>query len=93
MRRKLLRSTAFLRRSRRLEKKHPDAIADVEAAIALLEADAFDPRLKTHKLTGNLDGVWACSADYDLRLLFDFVQQDGAESILLLSIGTHNEVY
>jgi mRNA interferase YafQ len=91
--RDLIRSTAFLRRLRRLRKKQPDALADVAAALVLLEQDAFDPQLKTHKLTGSLDGVWACSAGYDLRLLFEFVQHEGTEAILLLTIGTHDEVY
>jgi addiction module RelE/StbE family toxin len=91
--RDLIRSTAFLRRLRRLSKKQPDAIAEVDAVLVLLEEDAFDPRLKTHKLTGDLDGVWACSAGYDLRLLFEFVQHEGTEAILLLTIGTHDEVY
>ena len=93
MHRDLIRSTAFLRRLRRLSKKQPDAIAEVDAVLVLLEEDAFDPRLKTHKLTGDLDGVWACSAGYDLRLLFEFVQHEGTEAILLLTIGTHDEVY
>lgn len=35
----------------------------------------------------------ACSAGYDLRVVFRFVRHDGAEAILLESIGTHVEVY
>ena len=44
---------------------------------------------------GPSEGVWACSAGYDLRLLFEFVQQEqeGMEAIFLLTIGTHDEVY
>jgi mRNA-degrading endonuclease YafQ of YafQ-DinJ toxin-antitoxin module len=64
----------------------------VETALTLLSNDAFDPRLKTHKLKGEFDGVWACSAGYDLRILFEFVERDGAEAILLLTVGTHDEV-
>ena len=30
---------------------------------------------------------------YDLRVLFEFTQHDGAEAILLLAIGTHDQVY
>ena len=67
--------------------------ADVEASLQILAADAFDSRLKTHKLKGDLDGSWACSASRDLRILFEFVQHEGAEAILLLSMGTHDEVY
>ncbi len=59
----------------------------------MLHDDAFDARLKTHKLKGDLVGVWACSAGYDLRILFEFVTHSNAEAILLLTIGTHDEVY
>jgi mRNA-degrading endonuclease YafQ of YafQ-DinJ toxin-antitoxin module len=81
VRRELIRSTAFLRKARRLLKRDPALIADLEATLVLLEADAFDPRLKTHKLTGSLEGLWACSAGYNLRLLFQFVQHEDAEAI------------
>jgi mRNA-degrading endonuclease YafQ of YafQ-DinJ toxin-antitoxin module len=53
----------------------------------------FDPRLKTHKLKGELKGSWGCTAGYDLRIVFKFVEYEGAEAILLLTIGTHEEVY
>jgi len=59
----------------------------------LLAEDAFDPRLKTHKLRGELEGSWACSAGYDLCILFEFVQHEGAEAISLQTVGTHDEVY
>ena len=78
---------------RRYLKKHRDAEPDLREALHLLSADAFDPRLKTHKLTGELQDVWACSAGYDLRILFEFVQRGDAEAILLLTMGTHDEVY
>jgi mRNA-degrading endonuclease YafQ of YafQ-DinJ toxin-antitoxin module len=68
-------------------------VADVRATLDVLATDAFDPQLKTHKLTGDLDERWACSAGYDLRILFRFVRHEGAEAILLLTMGTHDEVY
>jgi len=56
--RELIRSTAFIRAARRYLKKHPRASDEFEATLLLLSQDAFDPRLKTHKLKGDLDGVW-----------------------------------
>jgi mRNA-degrading endonuclease YafQ of YafQ-DinJ toxin-antitoxin module len=91
--RELIRSTAFIRTARRYLKKHPQVAEDLEATLLLLSEDAFHPRLKTHKLKGDLDGVWACSGGYDLRILFEFVEHEEAEAILLLTIGTHDEVY
>jgi addiction module RelE/StbE family toxin len=93
MRRVLLRSTAFVRAARRLLKRQPETAEGLQATLELLAADAFHPQLKTHKLKGDLAGSWACSAAYDLRIIFDFVEQEGAEAILLLSAGTHDQVY
>jgi mRNA-degrading endonuclease YafQ of YafQ-DinJ toxin-antitoxin module len=67
--------------------------SDVEAILQMLSEDAFDTRLKTHKLKGALDGLWACSAGRDLRILFEFAQRGDRETIQLLSLGTHDEVY
>ena len=78
MNRELIRSTAFIRAARRHLKKHLQAAEDLEATLLLLSEDAFDPRLKTHKLKGDLEGVWACSGGYDLRILFELVQHEGA---------------
>src|SRR5262245_31897742 len=93
VKRELIRSSAFARALRRILKRQRDAESSIRETLRLLESDAFDPQLKTHKLTGKLDGVWACAAAYDLRILFEFVQDEGAEAILLLTIGTHDEVY
>ena len=93
MTRRLLRSGAFLRRAQRILRKHPQSAQDLQSALELLATDCFHPRLKTHKLKGELEGSWACSADYDLRTVFNFVEHEGSEAILLLSLGTHEEVY
>lgn len=93
MNRQLLKSAAFLRAAKRLLKKNPAAARDLQAALALLAEDAFQPALKTHKLKGALADCWACSAGYDLRIVFEFVQHEGKEAILLQSAGTHDEVY
>jgi mRNA-degrading endonuclease YafQ of YafQ-DinJ toxin-antitoxin module len=58
----------------------------------MLSRDAFDPRLKTHKLKGNWGRFWASSAGHDLRVLFDLVDHEGREAVLLLTVGTHDEV-
>ena len=93
MRRILLRSAAFVRSARRLVKKNPETGPILHATLESLAEDAFEPALKTHKLTGELAGSWACSAGYDLRIVFEFVQHQGAEAILLQTVGTHDEVY
>jgi mRNA-degrading endonuclease YafQ of YafQ-DinJ toxin-antitoxin module len=44
-------------------------------------------------LRGPLEGHSACSAGYDLRIVFEYTQHEGAEAILLLALGTHDQVY
>ena len=93
MRRLLLRSAAFVRAASRLVKKNPETGPILHTTLESLAQDAFDPALKTHKLKGELAGSWACSAGYDLRIVFDFVQHQGSQAILLQTVGTHDEVY
>jgi mRNA interferase YafQ len=61
-----------------------------------LQADAYDPSLKTHKLSGKLISNLACSCGYDCRIVFviekDLYNPD-TENIVLLDIGTHDDVY
>jgi mRNA-degrading endonuclease YafQ of YafQ-DinJ toxin-antitoxin module len=76
-----------------LVQKQPQAAEGLRTALALLAEDAFHPQLKTHQLKGELAGSWSCSAGYDLRVVFEFVQHEGAEAILLQTVGTHDEVY
>ena len=93
MRRNLLHSPGFVRAARRLVKKHPEIVPILRAAFVSLAEDAFQPALKTHKLKGELAGSWSCSIGYDLRIVFEFVQHEGTEAVLVQSIGTHDEVY
>jgi mRNA interferase YafQ len=67
----LLRTTAFIRALRRFLKRRLQCAAEVEVTLQMLSDNAFDPRLKTHKLSGDLEGVWACSAGHNLRILFE----------------------
>ncbi len=93
MKRQLISSPAFLRAAKKHLKRHPQSHVAMQATLELLAKDAFDARLKTHKLKGNFAGVWACSVEYDLRVLFEFVTQSDKEAILLLTVGSHDEVY
>ena len=67
--------------------------ASIEETLDQLSADASHPLLRTHKLQGTLAGSWACSAGSDLRVVFEYVEHEGSEAILLLALGTHDQVY
>jgi len=91
----LIWGKTFVRAFRRFSKKRPDLRRDIEKTLRLLVDDPFTPQLETHKLKGKLSGSWACKVGYDLRIVFDFVKKEGQreEDILLLEIGSHEEVY
>lgn len=67
----------------------------IEEALRLMEQDVFVPSLGTHKLSGELAGFWACSCGYDCRIIFalENAPQTGEELIVLLDVGSHDEVY
>ena len=76
-------------------RRHPELRARVERTLQQLAEDPFHPTLHSHKLKGPLAGAWACTVEFDHRILFEFVQnqQSGEEELLLLTMGTHDEVY
>ncbi len=89
----LLRSSAFIRNAKKIINKQPELASNIQETLELLVSDPFEPSLRTHKLKGDLKDSYACSAGYDLRIIFKFVEHEEDRAILLESIGTHDEVY
>jgi len=91
----LVWSTNFVRAVKKVIRRNPALKESVERALRQLAEDPSHPTLHGHKLKGELAGLWACTVDYDNRILFEFVrnQDTGEEEIFLLTIGTHDEVY
>ncbi|MEO1353538.1 MAG: type II toxin-antitoxin system YafQ family toxin [Cyanobacteria bacterium J06635_15] len=89
----LLRSSAFIRNARKVVKKKPELAVDIQETLKALSNDPFQSRLRTHKLKGELKDSYACSAGYDLRVIFKLVQYEQQQAILLEAIGNHDEVY
>jgi addiction module RelE/StbE family toxin len=72
VKRTLLRSPAFSRDLRNWLKSHSQSAPDIQAKLDQLSENAAHPSLRTHKLRGNLTGCWACSAGYNLRIVFEY---------------------
>ena len=91
----LVWSAKFPRATRKLARGKPGLLEPMEAALKRLETDPYDPKLRTHKLSGDFEGCWACSAGCDFRIVFEFVRRKkGAEmEFHLLNVGTHDAVY
>jgi addiction module RelE/StbE family toxin len=91
----LVWSVSFVRAFKRIARHDSQLTGRARNILAQLSEDPFHPSLRTHKLKGKLAGSWACSVDYNTRIVFDFVQNPTTnnQEILLLSVGSHDEVY
>lgn len=85
---KLRRTNAFDRAYRKLTEKHR---LGVDSALRIFFLNPFDVRLRNHKLSGSREGVRSIRAGYDLRILY--VESSEQEVFLLLTLGTHDQVY
>jgi len=93
--RKLAWDTSFRRVFKRCTRNNPQLQQRILDVLAALVQDPFSPPLKTHKLRGQLKGLWACWVEYDCRIIFTFEPDldAGQDMIVLVDIGTHDEVY
>ncbi|WP_017654561.1 type II toxin-antitoxin system YafQ family toxin [Fortiea contorta] len=91
----LVWDNSFKRAFKRVVRKNPRLKATIFEVLELLVTDPFAPTLKSHKLKGDLDGLWACWVEYDCRIIYTFEQNidQNEEMIVLIDIGTHDEVY
>ncbi len=65
----------------------------IQNTIKSLSTDPFTNQLKTHKLSGKLKGLYACSCGYDCRIVFSLDEIDGEQVIILIDIGSHEKIY
>ena len=88
-------SSKFKRAFRKFARRNTQLQARIEKAIDDLSDDIFNPSLGTHKLEGKLSGLLSCSCGYDCRIIFAIEENENTDEILivLLDVGTHDEVY
>lgn len=80
-------SSRFLRSFGKLPVDLQQRVREQES---IFQANAFDVRLKTHKLQGPRTGEWSYSVDYAYRIVFAF---RGGDDVVYFDIGTHDELY
>ena len=87
----LVTTASFDRRARKFLTRHPDLRPRLAETLEKLRADPFEPGLRLHPLTGKLQGLQAVSLTYSYRITLTL--QITEHEILLLDIGSHDEVY
>jgi mRNA-degrading endonuclease YafQ of YafQ-DinJ toxin-antitoxin module len=92
---KIILSPQFEKAYKKFVKRLPLLQNKIDESIKFLENNIYDTRLQTHKLSGKLFGSMACSCGYDCRIVFKYFFDDKTKqgNVLLISIGSHNEVY
>ena len=93
--RKLVKTKRFERSFRKSVRRDAQLQKRIEETLVAMSVDVFAPALETHKLSGRLSGALACSCGYDCRIVFSLEKDttSGDEVIVLVDIGTHDEVY
>jgi addiction module RelE/StbE family toxin len=93
--RQVIWEEGFRRALKRRTKNQPQLRAKVIETLTNLAADPFAPPLKTHKLQGDLKNLWSCSVEYDFRIIFRFeeLDEESEAAVVLIDVGTHDEVY
>lgn len=84
-------SEKFLRQASRFLKKHPDLKPRFAATVSALQQDPFQAGLGLHQLTRKLSGCPAVRLTYSYRITLTLLISE--HEILLLDIGSHDEVY
>jgi len=89
---KLVWDDKFRRIFKKWSVQHPDLVSQFRDRLTLFISDPFHPTLRVHSLSGVLKGSWAMKISYDQRLIFRFMD-DAHTIVLLIDIGTHDQVY
>ncbi|OIP54725.1 MAG: plasmid stabilization protein [Helicobacteraceae bacterium CG2_30_36_10] len=88
---RLAKDKIYLKREIKFFKKHPDLVNKYGNVLKKLENDPLEPSLKLHKLQGNLEKFHAVRLTYEYRIVLVLMIID--EKIILVDIGTHDDVY
>ncbi len=68
--RELKSATQFEKAYRKFVRRHPQSQKKIDEALKQMSREVFAPSLQTHKLSGKLFGLLACSCGYDCRIVF-----------------------
>jgi addiction module RelE/StbE family toxin len=81
----------FTRSAKKFARRHPELKKKVAAILRDLEKEPFQPHLDYHHLGGKQIGIQAVSITDSYRITLTVIIMK--KEIILLDIGTHDEVY
>jgi len=84
-------SRNFEKKLKKFIKRNPFLKPVLKEKLQILQENPFDPRLKTHKLSGLLKDFYSFWLTYEYRIVIKIYQKE--KVIEFYAIGTHEEVY
>jgi mRNA-degrading endonuclease YafQ of YafQ-DinJ toxin-antitoxin module len=83
-------SSSFKRAFRKRIEGRPPLEGKFWKRLKIFQNNPSEARLRTHKLSGDLQEYWSFSVEYDVRVVFLFATKN---RVVFHDIGTHDEVY
>jgi proteic killer suppression protein len=88
---KIIYPKSYIKRAKSFIKKHPELLGQYKKTLELMELNPHHPSLRLHPLKGKLQGLHSVSINISYRITLDLIITE--QEIILISIGTHQEVY
>lgn len=88
---RLGRTETFARTARRYLRRHYGLEKRLERVLERLQEQPFHPQLHTHALSGRLQGLYAVSVTYQVRLIVRIDEKD--HTVILIDLGDQDSVY
>ncbi len=84
-------TASYNRRATKFLKKHPELKNQYLKTLQLLELNPYHPSLRLHALAGRLAGLRSVSINISYRITIELIIENN--EIILVNVGTHDEVY
>ncbi len=82
---------SYVKRAKKFLRKHPEILNQYQKTLELLELDPHHPSLRFHNLSGRLKDLSSVSINMSYRISLELEIKD--EEIILINVGTHDQVY
>ncbi|MCP3674857.1 MAG: type II toxin-antitoxin system mRNA interferase toxin, RelE/StbE family [Gammaproteobacteria bacterium] len=87
----LIYPESYVKRAKKFLHKHPEILNQYQKTLELLELNPLHPSLRFHNLSGRLKSLSSVSINMSYRITLELEIRD--EEIILINIGTHDQVY
>jgi mRNA-degrading endonuclease YafQ of YafQ-DinJ toxin-antitoxin module len=88
---RLLFPESYIRRAHKFLQRHPELLGQYRKTLELLELNPHHPSLRLHRLQGKLADLHSVSINISYRITLELIVSE--QEIILVNIGTHDEVY